>query len=242
MTLADSLPTNVTVLSGSTSVTATIEYDVQTDWYVFSTRPYWAYQVSVTTNTLWDSFVEVFAPDGASLLAATDSTFEAHSTVTWTNLGPAGQRYLAVGGFAQFTTGEYAMAFTAQAPLDTDGDGLPDAWELKYFGSATATNTTADDPDGDALNNGSELNAGTSPMDAASTLAITDIETGSPDTIRISWPSQQYGNYQVSTLAQPGSPWTLYALRMEPSTNGLLSEDFAADLLTNQFLRVELKY
>ena len=36
--------------------------------------------------------------------------------------------------------------------LDTDGDGLPDFWELKYFGNSNIADPNAD-PDGDWFTN-----------------------------------------------------------------------------------------
>jgi hypothetical protein len=45
--------------------------------------------------------------------------------------------------------------------LDTDGDGLPDNWEIKYFG--TLAWGAEDDPDGDGLNNLYEYLAGKDP-------------------------------------------------------------------------------
>ncbi len=48
--------------------------------------------------------------------------------------------------------------------LDTDGDGLPDVWEIKYFGNPTIANPN-DDSDGDGYTNLEEFKAGTNPMD-----------------------------------------------------------------------------
>ena len=47
---------------------------------------------------------------------------------------------------------------------DQDGNGLPDDWETKYFGS-TGQSASAD-PDGDGLTNAQELAAGTDPTKA----------------------------------------------------------------------------
>ena len=44
---------------------------------------------------------------------------------------------------------------------DSDNDTLPDPWELKYFSNLSLGPT--DDPDGDGVNNGDELSAGTNP-------------------------------------------------------------------------------
>ena len=49
--------------------------------------------------------------------------------------------------------------------LDTDGDGLPDSWEQRYFGSNTGANSNADG-DNDGRNNRDEFLAGTDPTRA----------------------------------------------------------------------------
>lgn len=51
-------------------------------------------------------------------------------------------------------------------PSDTDGDGLPDLWELSRFG--TLAHSGYDDNDTDGHTNHAEQLAGTSPLDAAS--------------------------------------------------------------------------
>jgi hypothetical protein len=47
--------------------------------------------------------------------------------------------------------------------LDSDGDGLPDRWELQYFGGPTGANPNAD-PDGDGRNNLREYQERTNPL------------------------------------------------------------------------------
>jgi hypothetical protein len=50
--------------------------------------------------------------------------------------------------------------------VDSDGDGLPDSWEIAHFGNLAQT--AAGDPDGDGYSNLAEFNAGTDPKNAAS--------------------------------------------------------------------------
>jgi hypothetical protein len=52
---------------------------------------------------------------------------------------------------------------------DSDGDGLPDAWEQAYFG--TLANDATADPDGDGMTLAQEYAAGTNPLFAETTLA-----------------------------------------------------------------------
>jgi hypothetical protein len=62
-----------------------------------------------------------------------------------------------VGGFPG-----NAITFTVELPpVDTDGDGLPDAWEMQYFGNLNQG--ANDNPDGDALNNLQEYLQGRNP-------------------------------------------------------------------------------
>jgi len=49
---------------------------------------------------------------------------------------------------------------------DTDGDGLSDEWEMKYFRNLR-DQMASDDPDGDGVNNIEEMKAGTNPLDPA---------------------------------------------------------------------------
>lgn len=49
---------------------------------------------------------------------------------------------------------------------DTDGDGLPDGWELGFFGSLVHPGTA--DPDRDGIDNATELAEGTNPESALS--------------------------------------------------------------------------
>jgi hypothetical protein len=61
---------------------------------------------------------------------------------------------------------EPAAAQKAPALMDSDGDGLPDAWELKCFGDLTRG--PDEDNDGDTLDNMLEHQAGTNPAQADS--------------------------------------------------------------------------
>lgn len=55
-----------------------------------------------------------------------------------------------------------SITFTVELPpVDTDADGLPDAWELQYFGNLNQG--ANDNPDGDALNNLQEYLQGRNP-------------------------------------------------------------------------------
>ena len=110
-----------------------------------------------------------------------------------------------------------AMNFIGtQTEEDTDGDGLPDAWELVYFNNLSAkptddpnqdghnnlwhyqhgTDPTNADSDGDGQPNAAELLAGTDPNDPASVFKIVGVvlNAGAPE---IRWSSVAGKHYRV---------------------------------------------
>ena len=72
----------------------------------------------------------------------------------------------AVGAGRENPADQFGRFGDPSDPNDTDGDGLPDSWEMAHFGNLDQTATG--DPDGDGFNNLAEFNAGTDPMDSPS--------------------------------------------------------------------------
>jgi hypothetical protein len=62
------------------------------------------------------------------------------------------------------------LEVTVIRDVDTDGDGLPDDWEMFYFGNLDQGAT--DDPDGDGVSNLAEYRAGTDPTKADSAFYV----------------------------------------------------------------------
>jgi hypothetical protein len=93
---------------------------------------------------------------------------------------------------------------------DNDTDGLPDAWELQYFGN-TSSQSSAGDPDRDGVTNYDEYLEGTNPNDASSfqarlvTVALNGSIARSPDA-----PSYLL-NSQVTLSAVPNTGYAFIA-------------------------------
>ena len=111
-------------------------------------------------------------------------------------------------------TGTYTItpATTLTSPSaspDTDGDGLPDAWELAF-----AATDPAADPDGDGSNNFSEFQNGTDPGNAASVPAAPFQLTGQAVTIgngkflRLEWPASILATLEASSNLLTWTPIT----------------------------------
>ncbi len=79
--------------------------------------------------------------------------------------------------------------------LDTDGDGIPDAWESLHGLLPADPSDAALDPDGDHASNLAEFLAGTNPLDPASRFAVSRIAAG--DEIEIDWSSVPGRSYTL---------------------------------------------
>jgi hypothetical protein len=105
--------------------------------------------------------------------------------------------------------------------VDTDTNGLPDWWELQYFGHLTGTNPNAD-ADHDGMSNLAEWLAGTNPTNASSALRLTAIPTNNPNTFVVRWPSVA-GKYY----------WLERATNLLTGFNSVVQTNIAATAPTN---------
>ena len=67
-----------------------------------------------------------------------------------------------------------SVPFSVDSAGDADGDGVPDAWEQRFFGGIGAG--ALDDPDGDGISNRDEFFGGTDPLNAASATRIVRVQ------------------------------------------------------------------
>lgn len=108
-----------------------------------------------------------------------------------------------------------------QRTVDTDGNGLPDWWEFRYFGHLTGTDPNAD-PDHDGMNNLAEWIAGTNPTNAASVLRLTLVSATNANNVVLSWPSVAGKNY-----------WLARSTNLLTGFNSIVGTNVAATAPTN---------
>lgn len=126
--------------------------------------------------------------------------------------------------------------FVTTVAADTDQDGLPDEWELKYFGEDPAT--PDDDADGDGQTNLQEFRAGTDPKNFYNGVnPLTETLHGAAEgpngeiamMVRkpdgTPWVNAPY-NFDSSATRRklsvsPGGPYEVYQLRVRAGADGI---------------------
>jgi hypothetical protein len=126
-------------------------------------------------------------------------------------------------------------------PADSDADGLPDPWEIRYFGGLNAADGASDaDSDRDGLLNRDELLAGTDPTDPESCLRIARIEISAPD-VRILLRTTPGRRYQLEYAAEPGAvTWASVTTALTGNGSEMEARDLRGIGHGQRFYRVRL--
>jgi subtilisin-like proprotein convertase family protein len=129
-----------------------------------------------------------------------------------TSPGPIDWTYWSTHHFYESSVGPWTIEFSDEAPgatgtilsvdliltgvevIDTDGDGLDDTWEKKYFGALASG--PREDPDGDGHNNAREQVVSTDPSQVDDPLRL-DITSWNPTLARLSWPGRTNQLYEI---------------------------------------------
>jgi len=123
-----------------------------------------------------------------------------------------------------------SVVFDGTYLVDSDGDGMDDAFETKHFGGPT-NGIPERDSDGDGLSNEQERWAGTDPGDSNSVLELTGIDLQTKAGVRLQWPSVLGRVYGVdkSTNLLDGFFMLTNNLYADPPTNRYTDGGMPAD-------------
>jgi Tol biopolymer transport system component len=139
------------------------------------------------------------------------------ATVAFLNLGSG----LVTGDLNRVQDAFGVSVDTNAALVDSDGDGIPDWWMMKYFGHATGQagdlSRASDDADGDGMSNLQEYFAGTSPINPTSVFRLSTAVPAN-STMNLTWPAVMGRSYQIqyktnlddpAWLTAPGNVWVM---------------------------------
>jgi hypothetical protein len=122
---------------------------------------------------------------------------------------------------------------------DSDGDGIPDAWELGHAGDLT-TLTSTGDADRDGRSDVGEYLDDTDPLDHAEILRYVTF-TVAPDfsTYTLRWTSQPTRRYRIRENSILSNPWTLALDNIEPDGGTETERTLSLGAGMRRFFRVE---
>jgi len=133
----------------------------------------------------------------------------------WTGATATVSNVLAASTHVTMTAQDVGVAATYRIDpaLDTDGDGIADAWEMSHFGNlTTASDGGESDSDEDGASDLAEFIAGTGPDDAGSNFEVEEIALGANGDVTIRWQGVVGKTYTLQTSAGLQGDWTPIAV------------------------------
>ena len=170
-------------------------------------------------NIGWINFEQTYGQPRVDLMTGELSGYAWGANIGW----------IALSGIKTLTI--------AEGP-DTDGDGIPDAWEYAQAGDLSTLGSG--DADGDGVSDQGEYLADTVPTDAAEYLRITDFQT-SGTTNEITWPVQTTRLYALeqATVLSNGMSWAAASSSFIPASGPDVTETLSSVTNSTRFYRVK---
>ncbi len=159
----------------------------------------------------------------------------------WTNV-PAGGYLLTASATdnSSATTTSASVSITVNN-ADADSDGMPDEWEIMYFGN---TNSSANgDYDTDSSPNITEYIAGTIPTTNTSIFTFTGSSVSSNGNPIAEWSSVTSRLYTLEWNTNSfGSTWQTIAASIPATPPNNVYEDYSAGIGISRFYRVKVRF
>ncbi len=177
-------------------------------------------------NVGWINF-EALGNPRLSLFTGTFSGYAYSANCGWINLNDS---------LGKVQTDHVAMG------VDSDSDGIADAFEFQYFGNLTSAGATTDS-DGDGVSDKGEYLDGTSPTIASDRLRIVTFATNSAGASSpITWTSTVARLYIIETkpdlLALSWDPDPIFGMAFAPDASTSTTRTITAASATKRFYRV----
>jgi subtilisin family serine protease len=139
-------------------------------------------------------------------------------------------------------------ALAAVGVNDSDGDGMPNWWEVIFGMDSTNAVDGAADSDCDGFSNAEEYLSNTDPTNASSRLRMSDISVTTAGVVTITWSSRQDGfdasrKYDVVRLAGglgESNVWTVIASNVAAAGATTSVNDDSGGTATQWFYRVNI--
>jgi hypothetical protein len=154
----------------------------------------------------------------------------------------SGYVYSANCGWISLTNAQAVVQTdTIAKGVDSDGHGLPNAWQMMYFGHLGVDPNA--DPDGDGASNLEEYLAGTNPLDNTDFLRITSqscVFGPGSTTVSLTWrsePTRQY--FIMGTSALSPSAWLDCGLGLISPDGTSTTRSFTESRATSRFYCVK---
>jgi hypothetical protein len=216
----DGTPTNNIQYSNSAATDFGVNYSIDPAQPGYAILRGFAYGANIG----WINFEST----GNPRLRFTDGNFE-------------GYAYSANCGWINLGNGAFTLRTDSISPgIDTDGDGMADAFEFQFFGNLAMSGTA--DSDGDGVSNAAEYQQGTSPTSPTDRLRITLFSTNPGGTNSLlTWTSTAARLYQIEVNPdlQPNH-WTVdptFAI-VTPDAGTSTSRNVTASAAAKRFYRV----
>lgn len=176
--------------------------------------------------------------------AATTGNLYSNWTATVSGLTGGTNTLIAVAADSlSHTATNTSRVIYADATFDGNSDGLPDAWQIQYFGSPFAPGAGPNvDGDNDGFSNAQEYLTGTDPNDGTSALRVTRVAGPDGAGFKIEWPAVSGKSYLIEYKNDwSDSTWAPLETILATGTGITNVVDGATGGVTKRFYRVRLQ-